>query len=408
MARLADLLSVEEARARILDGFHRLPAEEVPLEQALGRFLSHDIAAPINVPPFANSSMDGFAVRGADTALAGPDAPVRLPVRSYVPAGSMEQVVVEPGECARIMTGAPLPEGADAVVPFEDVEEREGSIIVSAPVQGGACVRPAGNDMRSGQPVLQSGSEIHAQQLALLASLGYGTVPVVRRPLVAVLSTGDELVSPGQPLRPGQIYNSNTPMLAAAVGEAGALAATLPHVADEPGALRAAMASARDADVLITSGGASVGDFDYVKDVVGEAGELQFWRVRVRPGKPLLLGRIGPTPVIGLPGNPTSAMVTFEQFVRPALRVMLGAPPLRPQVRAIVDERIDNRGGRRTFARVSLEQRDGRFHVRPSGPQDSAMLLPLATADGLLEISEDTTELLPGDEATVQVWRLPG
>jgi molybdopterin molybdotransferase len=197
-------------------------------------------------------------------------------------------------------------------------------------------------------------------------------------------------------------------MLLAAVREAGGVPLPISTAGDDPMVIAESVASARDADLLMTSGGASVGDFDHVKDVVGASGELSFWRVRVRPGKPLLFGAVGDLPVIGLPGNPTSAMVTFEVFVRPAIRTMLGAPALRPEIQVIVDERIDNRGGRRTYARVELEYRDAAFHARLSGPQDSAMLLPLARADGLLIVSEDREELLPGDTATVQVLRLPG
>jgi molybdopterin molybdotransferase len=196
-------------------------------------------------------------------------------------------------------------------------------------------------------------------------------------------------------------------MLAAAVLEAGGVPLPLPTAADNLAAIAESVGGARDADLLITSGGASVGDFDHVKDVVGQAGELSFWRVRVRPGKPILFGAVGDLSVIGLPGNPTSAMVTFEEFVRPAIRTMLGAPPLRPEIQVVVDDRIDNRGGRRTYARVVLRQEDGAFHAALAGAQDSAMLLPLARADGLLIVPEDRVELLPGETATVQVLCLP-
>lgn len=407
MAKLADLLSVEDARAQILERFSRLPAETVSLADARGRVLADDVVAPRDVPPFANSSMDGFAVRTEDAAAAVAGTPVRLEIRGHIAAGHAGETIVTPGTCARIMTGAPLPPGADGVVPFEDVTESDGSITLVAPVSQGACVRPRGNDMRAGAHALPAGVDINAPQIALLASLGFGEVRVTRRPLVAILSTGDELATPGSALAPGQIYNSNTPMLTAAVEEAGAAARPINTVGDDPDVLRRAIAGARDTDVLVTTGGASVGDFDYVKDVVGAEGSLQFWRVRVRPGKPLLLGSVGALPVIGLPGNPTSAMVTFEQFVRPALRLMLGAAPYRPHINAVVAERIDNRGGRRTYARVTLQEREGRFYAHLAGSQDSAMLLPLASADGLLEIPEDREELTAGMEARVQVWRLP-
>ena len=408
MARQADLLSVDEARERILVRFRRLESERVRINDALGRVLAEQIAASQDLPPFANSSMDGFALQSSSTLNATLEHPAVLPVTELVRAGSVAQHSVGTDSCVRIMTGAPLPAGADAVIPFEDVEDRGDSILVPRAVQTGACVRPAGNDVQASQPVLSAGSFLGPPQLALLAAVGCAEAPVVRRPVVAVLSTGDELVAPGKPLRPGQIYNSNTPMLAAAVVEAGSTPRVIETTGDDPQAIADAVRTAEGADLLLTSGGASVGDFDYVTDVIGAAGELSFWKVRVRPGKPLVFGQVGDLPVMGLPGNPTSALVTFEQFARPAIRTMLGAPPLRPEIEVVLDERIDNRGGRQTYARVRLRYASGRFHARLSGPQDSAMLLPLAAADGLLIVPEQRAELEPGETARVQVWRLPG
>lgn len=407
MARLTDLLSVEEARARILSRLGPLPVERVELVASLGRVLAERVVAGIDLPPFPNSSMDGFAVQSAATRTADARSPVMLRVTSQIPAGTWSDVPVLAGTCARIMTGAPLPPGSDAVIPFEDVAETADSIAVSHPVSPGASVRPAGNDLRAGTTVLEAGAEIHAPQIGLLAALGIAEVAVRRRPTVAVLSTGDELVAPGTPLQPGQIYNSNTPMLVAAILEAGGRPQPLRTSGDDPDAIAATLREAQDTDLLLTSGGASVGDFDHVKDVVGGAGELSFWRVRVRPGKPLLFGRIGPVPIIGLPGNPTSAMVTFEEFARPAIRTMLGAAPLRPEIVVVLDEPIDNRGGRRTYVRVRLRQENGRIHARLAGSQDSAMLYPLAQADGLLIAPEDRQMLDVGESATVQVWQLP-
>jgi molybdopterin molybdotransferase len=407
VARQADLLSVEDARDKILSRFARLEIEAVSLAQCAGRALAESVKAGLNLPPFANSSMDGFALQARSTAEAATDRPVRLPVTAFVAAGSQQKVTLRAGEAVRIMTGAPLPEGADSVVPFEDVEDTGDGILVTQRVQVGACVRPAGQDMRSGTPALSAGVELHSPQIALLAALGLGTVSCVRRPVVSILSTGDELVAPGGDLAPGQIYNSNTPMLAAAVLEAGGEPRPIPTAPDDPQAILAALEAGTRADLLITSGGASVGDFDHVKAVLGGSGEIGFWRVRVRPGKPLIFGRLRNVPVLGLPGNPTSAMVTFELFARPAIRAMLGLPASRPEIDAVVDDHVENRGDRRTYARVRLRHESGRFHASLAGGQDSAMLKTLADADGLMVVPEAVNELQPGDIARVLVWRLP-
>jgi molybdopterin molybdotransferase len=408
VAKLADLLSVDDARTRILARFGRLSEELVPLEDALRRVLARSVEARGFLPPFANSSMDGFALLSALTRSATHEAPVALRVRTTIPAGSGEPTAIDREEAARIMTGAPVPDGADAIIPFEDVDDLGDSILIRSEVREGACVRPAGQDVVPGESVLPAGLEIRAAQIGMLAALGIDQVWCVRRPEIAIVATGDELVPPGNELRRGQIYNSNVPMLAASVEEAGGRPSMLSTIKDDPGAIAQALEAAFGSDLILTSGGASVGDFDHVRAAMGVGGDIGFWRVRVRPGKPLIFGSIGDTPLIGLPGNPTSAMVTFQVFARPAIRVMLGQSPLEPEIEAVVDETIENRGGRQTYARVRLRLESGRFHASLSGPQDSAMLLPLSRADGLLVVPEDVDEMKPGDVGRVLVWRLPG
>jgi molybdopterin molybdotransferase len=407
VAKQADLLSVDIAQRRILDRFGPLQAEPVSLSEGLGRVLARDVTAALDIPPFANSSMDGFAVRSADTAGASPQNPLELQVVAHIPAGSGASTPVGAGQAARIMTGGPLPVGTDSVVPLEDVSEAPSCIRLTSPVAPRACVRDRAQDVRLGTRVLPTGTQLGYPQIGLLGALGCAEVSVTRRPVVAILSTGDELVPPGTPLRRGQIYNSNSPMLAAAVAEAGGLAAEIPSARDDPGAIAEALRSVPQADLILTSGGASVGDHDHIKDVLSSAGQVEFWRVRVRPGKPILFGRFEETPVVGLPGNPTSAAVTFELFVRPVIRTMLGTAPFRPRVTAIVDDRIRHQGGRTTYVRVRLTLQGGRFHAAPAGHQDSAMLVPLAHADGLLVADEDRTDIAPGEQAEVLVWRLP-
>src|SRR5579859_256624 len=292
VARLADLLSVEEAQERILARFQPLPAEPCELRDALGRVLAETVASDISLPPFDNSSMDGFALRSADTVGASTDRPIRLRVIGEVAAGSQSTPRVASGECARIMTGAPIPKGADAVIPFEEVEEEDVEIVLRVRARTGACVRLAGNDVATGLEVLQHGTEIGSRQIGLLAAAGKRSVSVTRRPSVAVISTGDELVEPGQPLQQGQIYNSNSPMLAAAIIEAGGVPQVFHPSRDTVEALAESLSTVKRvrAELIITSGGASVGDFDYVKDVLADQGQIEFWRVRVRPGKPLILG----------------------------------------------------------------------------------------------------------------------
>jgi len=409
------MISVEEALERILSHFERLPPEETPLLDALGQVLAEDVASPIDIPPFDNTAMDGYAVRAADTAGASDASPARLRVIGELAAGYLFDGEVTPGTAVRIMTGAPLPRGADAIVPFEETDEpathRYGAFAKSTDEVGalkearpGANIRRAAEDVRRGAAVLSQGAVLGAAQIGVLASLGMATVRVYRRPVVAVLSTGDELLELGQPHEPGKIYDSNAYSVAAMVLEAGGVPRRLGIAADTVEALTAKLRQGLDADMLITSAGVSRGDYDVVKDVLAKEGEIDFWTVRMRPGKPLAFGAFPGSggrrvPHIGLPGNPVSSMVTFELFGRAAIYKMLGRRDWeRPRVRAIAEQRIDNHDGRRVYARAILSQRDGRYYVSLTGPQGSGILTSMALANALAVCPEDVAAIEPGEE----------
>jgi molybdopterin molybdotransferase len=377
------MLSLEEAKARLLAHARPTREERVALADAAGRVLADPrIVAAVDVPPFANSSMDGFALRAADT-------PGVLRVAGEIAAGAGSLQSVEGGTAVRIMTGAPLPPGADSVVPIEDVAESDGAVSVRSPVTPGAFVRLAAHDTRAGDVVLLVG-QLSPARLAVLASLGIGEVAIRWRPVVAILSTGDELVAPGDPLRPGQIHDANGPSLAAAVVEAGGEPRRLERVGDDPEAIERTLgAAASSADLIVTSGGVSVGRHDHVRTVLERRGALDFWRIAVQPGKPLAVGELEGTTIIGLPGNPVSALVTFELFARPFIRAMLGLPgDGRLRVRATATERMPKDRGRRAFLRVVLGGTDDGYVARPAGGQQSSQLRPMADANALHVIPE--------------------
>ena len=377
------MLTLEEAYRRLLARAHLAEPETIALADAVGRVLVEPkVVAPIDVPPFDNSAMDGFAVRAADT-------PGRLRIVGEVAAGASELPSVEPGTSARIMTGAPLPPGADAVVPIEEAEEKDDAVTVSAAVTSGRYVRAAAHDTRAGDEICLPGA-LSPSAIAVLASLGIGQVTVRRRPVVAILSTGSELVGPGEPLGPGQVHDANSVALAAAVTEAGGEPLMLPREADEEWPIERALAgAARHADLVVTSGGVSVGRHDYVRAVLERSGSLDFWRIAVQPGKPLAVGSLGGSTVIGLPGNPVSALVTFELFVRPFIRAMLDlVGDGRLHVRAVPTERMPKDPERRAFLRVSVWHEDGEIHARPAGGQASSQLRPMADGNALLVVPE--------------------
>ena len=411
------MISVEEALERILSFHRRLEPEERPLTDVLGQVLAEDVAAGFDIPPLDNTAMDGYAVRAADTAGAGESSPVRLRVTGELAAGYVFEGEVTSGTAVRIMTGAPIPRGADAVVPFEETDEtasgpahRAGEFAKNASevrvlkaAAPGANVRRAGEDVSGGDVVMRAGAVLNAAQIGVLASLGEAKVRVYRRPVVGILSTGDELLQPGDPPAPGKIYDSNAYSIASMVEEAGGIPKRLGIAADTVEALTAKLREGLDADMLITSAGVSRGDYDVVKDVLVKEGEVDFWTVRMRPGKPLAFGAFPSgdrrVPHIGLPGNPVSSMITFELFGRPAIYKMLGKPGWeRPRVLAVADERIVNRDARRVFARVILTERDGRRYASLTGPQGSGILTSMALANALAVVPEDVPVIEPGDE----------
>ena len=396
--------SFEEARRIILESVPLLGAEVVPLLDAVGRVLAVDIAAPRDLPAWNNSAMDGWAVRAED---AVPGARLRL--AGFIPAGAAAGDDLARGTAVRILTGAPLPAGADTVVPLEEAEEREGQLEVAALVRSGAHVRSRGEDVRAGETVMVAGTVVGPAEVSLLASCSRLAPAVVRRPRVAILSTGDELLAPGEPLAPGKIHDSNGLAVAAAVVQAGALPAVLGVARDDRAALEAMLREGLEADVLVTTAGVSMGDRDYVRDVLQELQVRQvFWKVDIKPGRPTTFALRGKTPVFSLPGNPVATLLTFEEFVRPALLRMMGHRRVfRPLATATLDDEVRHRPGRVQLLRVRLERRGVELHARTSGPQDTSFLMTQLRADGIALIPSAWGTVAPGTRVDVQVLR-PG
>lgn len=398
---------LEESRADVLAAMKPLGSEEVPLEEAEGRVLAEDVTAPDDVPPFRNSAMDGFAVRGEDVG----SVPVRLRVLEDVPAGSVATRAVEPGTAIKIMTGAPLPEGADTVVKVEVTTQPDPDTVEIAEVtEAGTAVRPAGGDIAAGDRVLERGMVLGPVELALLATAGVARPRVSRRPRVAVMATGDELRAPGSgDLRPGQIRESNRPLMRGLIREAGGEVVDLGIVPDTEDALMEALTRAAEtADAIVTSGGVSMGEYDLIKQVLSERGSVDFWQVAMQPAKPFAFGQFGGVPLFGLPGNPVSVMVAFEQFARPGLLRMQGATELRrPRVPARLGESFRTDPAKVVFVRVALTVEADGLVARRSGGQSSNVLSALGAADGLAVVPVGVGEVSQGDAVEVELFRHP-
>ncbi len=406
------LITVAEHLARVLSVVQPLAPLQLGLMDAHGCVLTEDVVAPAPLPAFDNSSMDGYAVRAADVAAAREGSPVVLPVTGDVAAGPASPLRVQPGVCVRIMTGAMMPAGADAVVPVEWTDGGVAQVAISRAPAVGANVRAIGEDVAAGETVLTDGTYLGAVQVGLAAAVGRSRVLVRPRPRVVVVSTGSELTEAGQPLTPGRIYDSNSLALTAAAIEAGAIAYRVGIVPDDPRRLAATLEDQLvRADLLVTSGGVSVGAYDVVKEVLSRLGTVGFDKVAMQPGMPQGFGTIGPdsTPVFGLPGNPVSALVSFEAFVRPALRKMLGATPIeRPKVRAVTTKALTSSPGKRSFLRVALEVKKGAYVVTPVSGPGSHLLAGLSRANALAVIPEDVEKVPVGEPVDVLVLERRG
>ncbi len=403
----AKMISIEEARTRVLVEALPLSVETRSLVQVQGLVLAEDIVAGINVPPFDNSGMDGFALQAADIVDATVDEPAILRITETLAAGYVASRPVAAGEAVKIMTGAPVPEGADAVVQSELTEERGQEVRVFEAVKRGKNIRRAGEDVKSGDQVLAAGTVLGPAEIGVLASLGRPEVQVYRMPRVAILSTGSELVEVDQPLGPGQIRNSNSYSLRAQCRQLGIEATALGIVPDDYEATRDLIEQGLEYDVLLTSGGVSVGEFDFVKDVQDELGvERRLWGVAMKPGKPLVFGVRGRTLVFGLPGNPVSAMVSFELFVRPALLRLMGyVRTTRRPYRAIISEDVSSADGRTYVVRVRAWLEDGQWHVSSTGPQGSGILRSMVGANGLAFVPGGPTGVRAGEEVDLLLLR---
>jgi len=411
------LISVEEALSKVLDFVEVLESEEKPLLECLGQVLAEDVYAPFSVPPQDNSAMDGYAVQAKSIAGASYEHPKVLRVVGEIAAGCVTELKVKPGTAVRIMTGAFVPEGADVVVPFEytdEVDRKQRSaardeIGIRVALPEASNIRRGGENIAKGELVMKWGILLRPAEIGVLASLGKALISVIRRPVIGILATGNEIMEINQPILPGKIYNSNSYSLAAQVLRYGGIPKLLGVAPDDVERLTLAIRHGLDCDILVTSGGVSLGDYDVVKQVLVDEGNISFWTVRMKPGKPLAFGVFkrddgSKVPHLGLPGNPVSSMISFEVFVRPAILKMMGRSNLAiPTVTAIMEEPVANDDERRFFARVVVTKRDGKYFARLTGPQGSGILSSMARANGLAVIPESTKEVKSGGKVEVMM-----
>jgi molybdopterin molybdotransferase len=393
-------VSFEDARRQILDAVTPLPAETVALLDAVGRAITEPLVANRDMPRFDNSAMDGYAVRAEDCR---PGAVLK--VIGYIPAGGRAEPALQPGCAVKIMTGAPMPPRADAVVPFEETDSGDVTVTLRGPVRARDHIRFCGEDIAAGQLVMEAGTTLRPAEISLLASFGWARIPVYRRARVAILSTGDELVELGQPLTDETIINSNSWSLAAAVKEMGAEPVMLGIARDNLESLREKLSEGLACDALITSAGVSAGDRDLVRDVLEELGVQQlFWKIDIKPGRPTAFGMKGPVPVFSLPGNPVSSMITFEEFARPALLKMMGhRQVLKPLIKAILKQPVQKKPGRTHFMRVTVFAENGELVVASSGDQNTGILRTMLRANAIAILPAERERLEAGEAVQIHL-----
>jgi molybdopterin molybdotransferase len=412
------VISVEEALKTVLGNINVLGEENRPLLECLGLVLAEDIYSKIDVPPKDNSALDGYAVKSSDIRGSNDNNPRILKVIDMIIAGGNPKIPLKPGTAIRIMTGAPVPEGADCVIGFENTDENSRSISANGipseigimlEVEPDSNIRKTGESVRKGSLVLSKGTVIRPSEIGVMASLGMANIKVVKRPVIAILATGNELTNPEESLSEGKIYNSNSYSIAAQVIREGGIPKLLGIALDNENSVVSKISQGMDADLLITIGGVSMGDYDVVKDVLSKQGKMVFWKVRTKPGKPLAFGTIKRTgsnqndlPHLGLAGNAVSCMVNYELFVRPAILKMMGKTNFsKPSIEAIFEDQITNNDGRRIFARVIVEKREGQYFAKLTGPQGSGILTSMSSANGLAIVPEDRAKITAGEKIQV-------